>query len=1704
MSSTKNYERRYKNAKEVAKFSGPSVIGGKIRSAGYVKSGGLNTKQYLFCSGLAVDFLCILPEIKKRFGNIQRAWAEVTSNEEGPLLADGSRGPPPEITCRAIAPNPNMVTDWVNTETARNTTARAARDAAINGAPNTRYNAAERAIALEKSGEDHAKREQWIADNTLNYENRLTQLQKIYDDKVKEHEKMMDAIHLVFTTSFGGQANTFIAHLLHEKRYREAWRVLNARFSAQAGGQAAIQAIMGLIHNAVFDAQKETLVDFVEKIRTWSNAVVMAQQGVDQVADDTTVLNSVINAIKRHPVHCKDYELTIKLVNRRRPEEDPFTMLYEQALEQQYAEYDKKTVNAEANVVNVREQTTKPRCHHCNRIGHMQKDCWQKVACGVCGKKGHGTKYCRSAKKSDGELKKAEKVDKKDASVKLSDNIKKLTAYVVLSFNDNYFTELKYRFIEVPKDSDESGLDICDMTVEHVPAAQCNRREMTSSCWCESDQFALSMYDCHINPALFLVNNVASDRVIIDSGATMHMFCNADLMKMMRKTEGMIKLGTDGISVPVKGIGSSNINVIDEVLFAPGLNMNILSVAALDNRGYQSTFGKGICTIYCRSSMSILLTGTEHNGLFYLDELYVQILFGETNLLSYLKNSGILTNFGYKRYGDDPEEDTGPEETEVVEPEERSDDEIDDDDDDIDWNKFDSVENYKDEYIEESMNSVTADLFRNAARYIESDNLNALEILHKKMGHASEGSIKRALKEELINDCEYCYNDIKDLSIRTCFECMKGRMKAFPRNPTTRDNWNTMEKIAIDFKGPFSIQSYHKKRGVMLISDYSSNYVYAYMVRTKAESVDALKEFHRSIVSKYGYTVKVLQSDADCIFKGKKVEKWLKLYNINLQLSAPYMHYQNGQIERDVQNVFDKVRTLLLSYDVPPKFWEFAVKTSVYLINRLPTTGRDVTPYEAVTGIRPSIAHYVPFWAPGVYHVTREERGRDPWCAKAQEVRMLGYDENNNGVYEVYNLETRRVLTRGNCIFDPHRILEELEEEPDREEMEITEGRDDIDIFQELREEQEDIIEVESDNDESVEEMDVVTDREGYNQSVPVTVGKGYDQLKDDEDSGNESGVTDSESLFHFAGMSYWHKKLYFTISKHERWKNDVFMLNNKVKPLPPNPLSVEDAINGPDGEQWKIAIDEEVMGFLTRNLWEFAEDERKGDRTMKTKFILTYKYTSDYKIKCKARLVVCGYSQIKGLDYIDTFSPTTTTALIFYILHISSVYKLYRSTFDVSAAFLEGDSEVELYAWLPPCIIKSGERQRVKINGNWYGEKQAGRVWNKKFDSIMRTMGFERCPMMPCFYKKDDGKDRMFVLVHVDDGLLLANRKELFKIFMDEFLKHITKAVHNIEFNQYLKMSIEELSDGRVLVSQCEYIDSHFKQAIKKVHTPMSMSVNLRVQPHNPLNESLLPDTGRFRYLADRTRADILVTTSEISIGGAAEPSDEHLKARDRLIDYIIATKEVSLILGGSDPIQLFGYSDAAYITDGNAKSRLGGCLFLGMYSGAFHSYSRSDTIKSSISHSSTEAEIKAIDELSREVEYWLEILEFTGVTVELPVKIFVDNKSAIELCRVLKTTHQVKHINSKINYINDLITRGIVELLFVLGEYNVADLLTKGLDREAHERHTEVLLHGHGGVFWNEMMKHVMYMADIVVDELTEIMGVCHDPVELEAGKG
>ena len=99
----------------------------------------------------------------------------------------------------------------------------------------------------------------------------------------------------------------------------------------------------------------------------------------------------------------------------------------------------------------------------------------------------------------------------------------------------------------------------------------------------------------------------------------------------------------------------------------------------------------------------------------------------------------------------------------------------------------------------------------------------------------------------------------------------------------------------------------------------------------------------------------------------------------------------------------------------------------------------------------------------------------------------------------------------------------------------------------------------------------------------------------------------------------------------------------------------------------------------------------------------------------------------------------------------------------------------------------------------------------------------------------------------------------------------------------------------------------------------------------------------------------------------------------------------------------------------------------------------------------------------ICREIVYVRSILAFMGYEQTKPTKVYVDNKSAIELCRTLKVSHKVRHVNVRIHYIRELINARVIELVFIPSEFNVADVLTKALHSTPHERHTKVLLLGH-----------------------------------------
>ena len=100
----------------------------------------------------------------------------------------------------------------------------------------------------------------------------------------------------------------------------------------------------------------------------------------------------------------------------------------------------------------------------------------------------------------------------------------------------------------------------------------------------------------------------------------------------------------------------------------------------------------------------------------------------------------------------------------------------------------------------------------------------------------------------------------------------------------------------------------------------------------------------------------------------------------------------------------------------------------------------------------------------------------------------------------------------------------------------------------------------------------------------------------------------------------------------------------------------------------------------------------------------------------------------------------------------------------DVKTVFLNGSLEDEtIYMQQLEGFIKEGQEHLVcKLKKSIYGLKQASRYWNIRFDQVIQSYGFDQCPSESCVYKKSDGNSVAFLVLYVDDILLIGNNVKM------------------------------------------------------------------------------------------------------------------------------------------------------------------------------------------------------------------------------------------------------------------------------------------------------------------------------------------------------
>ena len=142
-----------------------------------------------------------------------------------------------------------------------------------------------------------------------------------------------------------------------------------------------------------------------------------------------------------------------------------------------------------------------------------------------------------------------------------------------------------------------------------------------------------------------------------------------------------------------------------------------------------------------------------------------------------------------------------------------------------------------------------------------------------------------------------------------------------------------------------------------------------------------------------------------------------------------------------------------------------------------------------------------------------------------------------------------------------------------------------------------------------------------------------------------------------------------------------------------------------------------------------------------------------------KAPLVAKGYTQKEGVDYEKTFSTVAMLKSIRILLSIAAALDYEIWQMDVKTAFLNGYLDESIYMMQPEGFIVEGQEQKVcKLLRSIYGLKQASRSWNQRFDETIKTFSFEQNVNEPCVYKYIKETKVVFLVLYVDDILLIGN----------------------------------------------------------------------------------------------------------------------------------------------------------------------------------------------------------------------------------------------------------------------------------------------------------------------------------------------------------
>ena len=148
----------------------------------------------------------------------------------------------------------------------------------------------------------------------------------------------------------------------------------------------------------------------------------------------------------------------------------------------------------------------------------------------------------------------------------------------------------------------------------------------------------------------------------------------------------------------------------------------------------------------------------------------------------------------------------------------------------------------------------------------------------------------------------------------------------------------------------------------------------------------------------------------------------------------------------------------------------------------------------------------------------------------------------------------------------------------------------------------------------------------------------------------------------------------------------------------------------------------------------------------MKSRWVFDIKRSGLFKV----RLVACGYSQIPGVDFTESYAPVINDVSWRILLIIKILMKYEATIVDVETAFLFGDLEEEVYM---TCKEVHDDDEVLLLIHSIYGLVQSARQYYIKFKEKLNKIGFYGGFPDPCLLMRKTEKGVVYIAVWVDDS---------------------------------------------------------------------------------------------------------------------------------------------------------------------------------------------------------------------------------------------------------------------------------------------------------------------------------------------------------------